>query len=281
MPKPRVLFALLLPWIALGQQQTPAAEADQVLRARVTEFLQYHVEGNFRKAYDIVADDTKEDYFNSGKAQIKGFTIDDVKLTDNNTKATVVATISKIVNVLGNEFPMQVNSRTTWKIENGKWVWYKDADARDPGTPMGLAAPAAPTNPVTATPKPVDNDPGAPPKELDDKAIAAAARSILQQVGVDKETITLASDKPSEEKVVFHNGLPGSVQVELSAPEVPGFTVKLEQATVRSGTNVPVTFRYQPGDAAERIDPIEVRLTTQPLNQVFVIHVNFAAAGAK
>src|SRR6185436_13165273 len=246
MPKPRILFAILLPWMALGQQQTPAAEADQVLRARVTEFLQYHVEGNFRKAYDIVADDTKEDYFNSGKVQIKGFTIDDVKLSDNNTKATVVATISKIVNVLGNEFPMQVNSRTTWKIESGKWVWYKDADARDPGAPMGLAAPAAPV--PGAVPRSADNDPGALPKELDDKAIAAAARSILQQAGIDRETITLASDKPSEEKVVFHNGMPGSIRVELNAPEVPGLTVKLEQAIVRSGGNVPVTLRYQPGD---------------------------------
>ena len=83
----------MLPLIALGQQQTPPAEAEQALRARVTEFLQYHVDGNFRKAYDMVAEDTKDDYFNSGKVQLKGFKIDDVKFTDDFTKATVTATI--------------------------------------------------------------------------------------------------------------------------------------------------------------------------------------------
>ena len=113
----------------------------------------------------------------------------------------------------------------------------------------------------------------------DDKTVAAAAQSILQQVSVDKKVITLAADKPSEEKVVFHNGMTGSVQLELTAPEIPGFSVKLEQAIVRAAGDVPVVFRYEPGDPAGRRDPINVRLTVQPLNQVFVIRVNFAAPG--
>src|ERR1700688_644511 len=47
-----IVPVLLLPLITSGQQQ-PAAppEVEQALRARVTEFLQYHVDGNFRKAY--------------------------------------------------------------------------------------------------------------------------------------------------------------------------------------------------------------------------------------
>jgi hypothetical protein len=66
--KQRIAICLIfLPMIALGQLQTPAEQADVALRARVTEFLQYHVDGNFRKAYDMVAEDTKDDYFASGK----------------------------------------------------------------------------------------------------------------------------------------------------------------------------------------------------------------------
>ena len=95
----------MLPLIALGQDQTPAEAADQALRARVTEFLQYHVDGNFRKAYDMVADDTKEEYFNSGKSQLQSFKIDDIKFTDNFTKATVTATMSKMVAVVGQALP--------------------------------------------------------------------------------------------------------------------------------------------------------------------------------
>ena len=111
------------------------------------------------------------------------------------------------------------------------------------------------------------------------KTIAAAAQSILQQVGVDKKEVTLATDRPSEDKVVFHNGMTGSVQLELSAPEVPGFTAKLEQSNVRAGGDVPVVFHYEPGDPAARRDPITVQLVVQPLNQAFAIRVNFAAAG--
>src|SRR5580658_6041018 len=50
--------------------QPPAAfkappEVEQALRARVTEFFQFHVEGNFRAAYGMIAEDTKEYYFNT------------------------------------------------------------------------------------------------------------------------------------------------------------------------------------------------------------------------
>jgi hypothetical protein len=41
-----------------------------------------------------------------------------------------------------------------------------------------------------------------------------------------------------------------------------------------------VVFRYEPGDHVVRRDPVDVQLTVQPLNQGFVIRVNFAAARA-
>ncbi|HSP66803.1 MAG TPA: hypothetical protein VLN48_03680, partial [Bryobacteraceae bacterium] len=86
------MFALVLLPLLLLAQAPGKLEAEQALRARVTEFLQYHVDGNFRKAYDMVAADTQDDYFNTGKVQIKGFTIDDVQFSENFTKATIRTT---------------------------------------------------------------------------------------------------------------------------------------------------------------------------------------------
>ena len=269
-----VAAVILLPLIAFGQQQTPAAEADQALRARVTEFLQYHVEGNFRKAYDMVADDTKDQYFNNGKVQLKGFTIDKLEFTDNFTKATVSTTLSRTMNIMGQEFPAMVPSVTTWKIENGKWVWTNDV--KDAGnTPMDPSTARRPQ----ATPS-AGNDTGIGlPKVFDDRTLADAAQSILQQVGVDKRQVTLATNGASEDRVIFHNGLTGSVQIEVSAPDIPGFSAKVEQTFVRAGADVPVVFRYEQGDPAKRRgDPFTVELAVQPLNQVFKIQVNFAAA---
>jgi len=267
---------ILLPWIASGQQQTPAEAADQALRARVTEFLQYHVDGNFRKAYDMVADDTKDDYFNSGKARLTGFKIGDIKFSDDFTKATVAATMSKTMAVLGQELSMTTPSTTTWKIENGKWVWYNDVKVSSEN-PIDLTAVLGPA-PAAAKPKNNGQDTGGLPKDLDEKALAAATKSILQQVSVDKNEATLATDKPSQDQVIFHNGMPGSVQLELTAPDIPGFSAKLGQPNVRGGGDAPLEFRYEPASPAERRDPITVRLVVQPLNQAFVIRVNFAAS---
>jgi len=267
---------LLLPFLALGQ--APPPDVDQALRARVTEFLQYHVDGNFRKAYDMVAEDTKDHYFNVGKVQLQGFKIDDVKFTDNFTRAAVTATMQKTVSVAGQDMPVSLPSTTTWKIENGKWVWY---NVFEPTlvTPVGLPSIAQPGGGVAA-PRLADIGAGGLPKDFDDKAIVAEARSILQQVNVDKREITLATDKASEDKVVFHNGMTGSVQLQLSSPEIPGFTMKIESVIVRAGADVPVVFRYEPGNPAVRRDPFSVQLTAQPLNQVFVVQVNFTAPGA-
>jgi hypothetical protein len=265
------MFALaLLPFMLLAQ--TPGqAEAEKALRARVTEFLQYHVEGNFRKAYDMVATDTQEDYFNTGKVQIKGFTIDDVQFSDNFTKASIRTTISRTMMVTGREFPVLMPSTITWKIENNKWVWYKVPTTSD--TPFGPSALPSATGaaPTTAA------DP-ALPKDFNDKTIADAARSILQQVSVDKNEVTLQSDKVSEARVVLHNGMPGSVQAEVSVPQIPGFTAKLEQSIVRAAGNVTLLLRYEPGGQKAPSAPANVQLTVQPLDQVFMIRVNFAAS---
>lgn len=266
---------ILLPLIAFGQQPTAAAEAEQALRARVTEFLQYHVEGNFRKAYDLVADDTKDDYFNTGKVQLKGFTIDKLVFNDNFTKATVTTMLSRTMNIIGQEFPAKVPSTSTWKIENGKWVWTNDVKVVVRNTPMD---PVTGVRPAATTPAGNDTD-GGLPKVFDDQTLANAAQSILQQVGVDKRQVTLATNRASEDQVVFHNGMPGSVQLELGAPAIPGFSVKVEPMFVRAGADVPVVFRYEPRDPVVlRGDPITVQLVVQPLNQTFTIQVNFAAA---
>lgn len=268
-----IVVPLIVPLTLLAQAPAPP-EVDRALRARVNEFLQYHVDGNFRKAYDMVAADTQEDYFNTGKVQIKGFTIDDVQFSENFTKAAVRTTISRNMNVAGQDFPVLMPSTTTWKIENNKWVWYKVPTTSD--TPFGPAA-----LPSAAGVAPQGAGDVALPKDFNDKTIAEAARSILQQVSVDRNEVTLATDKASEAKVVLHNGMSGSIQVELNAPQIPGFTAKLDQTTVRAAGNVTLVLRYEPGGGSEPRGPASVQLLVQPLDQVFAIRVNFASSAQK
>jgi hypothetical protein len=265
---------ILLPLPAMLAQAPGKTEAEQVLRARVTEFLQYHVDANFRKAYDMVAADTQDDYFNTGKVQIKGFTIDDVQFSDNFTKANVRTTISRTMNVAGQDFPVMMPSITTWKMENGKWVWYKIASST-PDTPFGPGA-LPPAGGATQAAAEVTL-----PKDFSDKTIADAARSILQQVSVDKNEVTLASDGVSEAKVILHNGMSGSVQAEVDAPQVPGLSAKLDQSIVRAAGNATLLLRYEPRAGTPAPGPFSLQLRVQPLDQVFAIKINFAPAAKK
>ena len=258
--------------------QTPATppppEVDKALRARVTEFLQYHVEGNFRKAYDMVAEDTRDTYFNMGKLQIRGFKIGDISYSDNFTKAEVKTTMDRTVNVVGMDMPVSMPSTLTWKVENGKWVWYKAPEVGMVG-PFGLASGLTPS---VAAPPAAAGVEAALPKDFNDQTIAAAARNILQQVTVDKKEVVLATDRVSEQRVVLHNGMSGSVQLELAAPEISGFTAKIEQRLVKGNSDAVLVLRYEPGPGAPQRDPATVGLTVQPTNQTFAIRVTFNAS---
>ena len=84
---------LLMPLVAFGQ--TPPPEVDQALRARATEFFQDFVDGQYRKAFALVAEESQDEYFSSSKAEIKSFHIDSIQYNDNFTEATVNLTVTR------------------------------------------------------------------------------------------------------------------------------------------------------------------------------------------
>src|ERR1700733_15530283 len=90
---------LALPLLAFGQAfgQAPSPEADQALRERVSEFFQDHVDGKFIKAFDLVAEDTKEYFFSAQKSKLLSFKIDTIEYSENSTKADVRLTTERMV----------------------------------------------------------------------------------------------------------------------------------------------------------------------------------------
>ena len=103
----RLCVALLIPALVLAQTPKPAAppaEVDQALRERATQFLQYQIDGNFRKAFELVAEDSKDFYFSIAKTKILSYKIDDITYSDDFSKATVRATTVRKTMVAGNEF---------------------------------------------------------------------------------------------------------------------------------------------------------------------------------
>lgn len=270
-------LALLSAATALLAQPKPEtvykapAEVEKALRDRVNEFYQLHVEGNFRKAYTMVAEDTQEYYFGAGKQKYESFRITGVKfLNDNFTKAVVdLETKQRIMKVefQGGIVPMP--QTTLWKVENGQWVWYRDPD-NPQVTPMGLSD-MEKIRQGKATQEDLQKITSA--GELQRKA-----QEILKQSGVDKQEVTLASDKTSAELVRFHNGWPGYVKVEADQnTQLLGLTATLDKKDLKPGEDAVLTISYTP-DAAQPAPTVgQIRLFVTPFNIVIPVTVKFGA----
>lgn len=265
---PAALLLVSLPLFG----QTPPPEVDQALRARVTEFFNHHVDGNFMKAFELVAEDTREYYFAAQKNRYISFEIGAITYSDDFTKA--------VVNVQGKrkfrpspQFPETIMVQpmpTTWKVENGKWVWYvkKDFDCPTPMScdPSGKPRPHA----ETATP----DTPKLP--DISDSRIKQEAEQIKKLSKVDKPIVAMASAAATTETVLFHNGQPGYVRVSLDpGPKIEGFSAKLEKANVGANEDTTVTLHYEPGKVPPPLG-VTLKLIVEPLGQTFPITVKFA-----
>jgi len=245
-------------------------EIDAALRARVNEFFQLHVEGNFQKAWRMVADDTKDYYFGAGKQRYVSFRITGVRfLNDNFTKASVdLETKQKMLKLefQGAIVPMPMT--TQWKVENGEWVWYRDPD-NPQLTPMGLSDMEKVRQGV-ATPE--DLQRMTSPEELERKA-----KEILKQSGVDKHEVSMSPDKASTEVVKFHNGWPGYIKLEAAPLQVMGLTITIDKQDLKPSEDATVTISYKP-DPAQKAPPLaQIRLLVTPLNVLVPVIVRFGA----
>jgi len=270
----RRILPVFLPLVAFAQTPSvqPPADVDAALRARVTEFFQDFVDGKYRAVMDLVAEDTQEEYFASGKAQIKQFNIRDIKYDSGFEHATVNSTVKRVWVISGKPVDVDVEMPMTWKLEKGKWVWTHERGPHDWLTPMGPSD-------VELVKRNGDGTVSGVPHNVTQDMVEAAAKKIMeqqQQTGFDKPAITLARDKASSEKVVFHNGVPGSVHLDLQAPKLPGFTVKLEKTDLNLGEDAVIQVSYAPSAGTAEPQPFSIRVVVAPFNQPFNIAVNFA-----
>jgi hypothetical protein len=266
----RAAILLLLPLVAFGQ--TPPPEVDQALRARATEFFQDFVEGKYSKAFVLVAEDSQDAFFSSGKAELKSFKIDSIKYSADFAKATVNFIVKRPWRFQGEEAMAEVPMATSWKTEDGKWVWTNEIQPGAWLTAMG------PSNVEVVTRKSETPITGVPDKINQDTVNALGMRILQQAGGLDKSEVTLSASQSSSDTVVFHNGAPGSVRLELSVPKIPGLSAKLDKADLNYGESVALHIQYEPSpnrDKEAAPPPATLALVVTPLNQQLTVHVNF------
>ena len=244
---------------ALCGAEDPPTGTDEALRARVSKFFQAHVDGKFRVADEVVAEDSKDAFFAADKSRYDAYEILKIEYSENFTKAKAVVACKTKWSFQGHRVPVTAPFTSLWKLEKDQWFWYTvTADVID--TPFGK---------MKSGP---DSGAGAPgllpgdPRNL--------AQGILAQVKVDKKQIDLQADKAGQETIVVSNTMPGPVSLSIDCPPFPGLSLTLEKATLAAGEKTLLHVVYAPAGRLSD-QPIVASLEVSPTHARIPLRIQF------
>jgi hypothetical protein len=214
------------------------------------------VDHKFRQGEEMVAEDSKDYYYDSKKPDIKSFKIGKIEYSPDSrsAKVTIVSTVDILFPGAGVK-RFDIPSITKWKIDRDQWCWFVDKDALLQ-TPFGKAKP-----------------PSAESKG-DSRPLPTPITSLAEAVRVDRPQIKLDPAHPQKEIVVLKNALPGPVTIEKGIP-VPGIEVSIGKPKLAANESTEVTISPIAG-SSER--PAKVGLIVRPINQSISIAISWAAA---
>ena len=295
-------LSLFLAAASFAQNSPPAsesapAEVDAALRARVSQFFQFQLDGKFHQAEQLVAEDSKDLFVGSNKPVYTSFEIKAIRYDDHFTKAVVSVMVNLMVaaeGFLGRPVPSLVPIRwSRWKLENGQWCWYLDpADPHDspfahtplPPPSFGKTA-SAPAMPTPAIPTPAMPTPAMPIPAAGATIPTTPAPSsrlpVMPNMGAaiavkaDKPAVELKTGVPSSEQVTIVNPQPRAFTLSLVSPKIPGLSAKLDRADLMPGGKVVVSIESSGSQEIPR-QPVTISVRIQQTNQIIPIKVSFA-----
>ena len=84
-----LLIALNLP-AQIPTLDKPPQDIDDALRARIKQFYDYHLSRKYRQCEQLIAEESKDDFYVMNKPQLEGYKIGNIEYSDHFTKAKVV-----------------------------------------------------------------------------------------------------------------------------------------------------------------------------------------------
>jgi hypothetical protein len=248
-----------------GSKAPPEVEA--ALRERVTYFYQAHVDGKFRLADRVVAEDSKDAFFEAPKIRYHSFEIIRLNFDSDFQKAEAVVKCIGDWAKMGQKMKVPMVLTTLWKVENGQWFWY----TLPPGevkTPFGTMFKGMNPDQVDAEQK--------NPKVMIPQDPRAAAAAILQGVKLDKTELMLSSFEKSSSEVKIKNGMGGSIRLRAEIDGIfPGLTFQLDKTEVKGGEEATLTIVSDPKDRTPK-PTLTARVHVEETNQVLEVKLLFA-----
>jgi len=212
---------------AWAQQQSPeAAAAEAAVRARAQAFFDLQVAKKYRQGEAMVADESKDAYYNGRKFNIDSYTITRIQMAEGNDAAEVTfkAKVTVVVPAIGQTIHTEAVKTTRWKTENGEWVYVVDTDD-------ALNTPFGRLNPQAAAGKPAAES-GA----IKRPDVAAMMRAVQ----IEKNSLEMKAGE--NQTLKLSNSLPGPVDVRVQKFSLAGLDVKIEKTHLEAGEVTSVRF---------------------------------------
>ena len=231
-------IAILALFASCAAAQEPAdlfnrapKSVDDALRARIDEFYQASVKGEFRKAEALVAEDTKDFFYDHDKPRMLSYEISRIDYSDGFTHAKAMILEERRVMFPGFAGkPMKIPTPSYWKIDNGKWCWYVDINKLNE-TPFGIMKPGPPSK---------DGD--SPEAIL--ATIPTDPAELMKLVRADKSAVNLKSGE--SEQVIIENAMKGPVTVSIQG-KLEGIEAAFDREKIPAGEKATLTLKAMDG----------------------------------
>lgn len=248
-----------------------AGTSEEALRERVRQFYQFHVEGKFRAADALVADDSKDAFFAAAKTQYKKCVVGKVTLAADHETATVNTSCDSTWSFHGQRRPVVVPAASNWKLQGGSWFWYQPPYTGKVQTPFGTMT-VDPDGRHQGDSRGIPADPG------------AIVPGMLTQVRADKNSVNFIKDQPGHQEVTIHNAMQGLVRVSVDESHWPELRIDLSSKQLNANEDAKLVFDYKPGatrDQRVNIDSFVVNIHVNPTKQIIPLRLNFGSGFAR
>jgi hypothetical protein len=250
-------------------------DVEQALKSRVTKFYQYFVEGKFRMADALVAEDSKDVFFAAEKRKYKGCEVGAPKYSENFTRATVVTSCGTDYSMMGQKTAISLPVLSFWKLDNGEWFWYVPPPGDTYLTPLGVA------KRPTEGPGNMNTTQQAPTQTV---RPMISPEQIMKAVRADRDSVVFNSAKASTQEVHLKNTLAGSVTVT-SNTAIRGLTITPGKANINADEETTVVMSFDPKDPSVTCEEClahpqdrragQVMMLVEPTGQQIPIAVQF------
>ncbi len=228
------------------------------MRARVEQFYQLEVDKKFRQAEALIAEDSKDTFYNGIKPDIHSFKIEQIEFKGDNSRAEVHAKVN-VTFIMTGFAPVIADSSVTtlWRIENGEWVQYFDPELylQTPFGKLNFGTPQ--TGKAGANANPVPPPFKLPPNPAD----------MMRTVKIDRDSIVLTTAEPVQTATIS-NDLPGSVDLKLASSGID-VDAELDKTHLEAGEKAVIRVRAKSDSRGSGV----VKVLISPLGRQLALHV--------